>query len=66
MMMPNLDTPSIIATLKQLNPQVKIVVMSGSYFNLEETLDEQKVSASLTKPFTTMNMLQTLANIQSE
>ncbi len=66
MMMPNLDTPSIIATLKQLNPQVKIVVMSGSYFHLEETLDKQKVCACLTKPFTTINMLQTLATIQSE
>jgi BarA-like signal transduction histidine kinase len=41
-------------------------VMSGSYFNLAETLDRQKVSAYLTKPFTTINMLQTLANIQSE
>ncbi len=63
MMMPNLDTPSIIATLKKINPQVKIVVMSGSYVNLEETIDTQKVSAALTKPFTTINMLQTLANI---
>jgi hypothetical protein len=62
----NLDIPSTIATLKQLNPQVKIVVMSGSYFDLEETLDKQKVSASLTKPFTIINLLQTLANIQSE
>jgi PAS domain S-box-containing protein len=66
MMMPNLDTPSMIATLKQINPQVKIVVMSGSYFNLEETIDTQKISASLTKPFTTIDMLQTLANIQFE
>jgi PAS domain S-box-containing protein len=65
MMMPNLDTPSIIATLKQINPEVKIVVMSGSYFNLEEMINTQKVSASLTKPFTTINMLQTLKNIQS-
>jgi PAS domain S-box-containing protein len=66
MMMPHLDTPSIITTLKQINPEVKIVVMSGSYFNLEETISTQKVSASLTKPFTTINMLQILADIQSE
>jgi PAS domain S-box-containing protein len=66
MMMPNLDTPSIILTLKQINPQVKIVVMSGSYLNLAETIDRQKVSAFLTKPFTTTNMLQTLENIQTE
>jgi CheY-like chemotaxis protein len=66
MMMPNLDTASIIATLKQINPEVKIVVMSGSYFNLEEKVDTLQVNASLTKPFTTINMLQILANIQSE
>jgi PAS domain S-box-containing protein len=66
MMMPNLDTPSIILTLQQINPQVKIVVMSGSYLNLAETIDKQKVSAFLTKPFTTTNMLQILENIQTE
>jgi PAS domain S-box-containing protein len=63
MMMPNLDTPSIILTLQQINPKVKIVVMSGSYLNLESVLDRQKISAFLTKPFTTANMLQTLADI---
>ncbi|WP_310430141.1 PAS domain S-box protein [Chamaesiphon sp. VAR_48_metabat_135_sub] len=66
LMMPNLDTPSIILTLKQINPAVKIVVMSGSYLNLAETIDKQKVSAFLTKPFTTVNMLQILANIQTK
>jgi PAS domain S-box-containing protein len=65
MMMPNLDTPSIITTLKQINPEVKIVVMSGSYFNLEETIGTQQASASLTKPFTTIDMLQILASIMS-
>jgi PAS domain S-box-containing protein len=64
MMMPNLDTPSIIATLQQINPQVKIVVMSGSYLNLESVVDRQKVSAFLNKPFTTINMLQTLENVE--
>jgi PAS domain S-box-containing protein len=66
MMMPHLDTPSIILALKQINPKVKIVVMSGSYLNLEAIVDKQKVSAVLTKPFTTAAMLQTLAGIQFE
>jgi CheY-like chemotaxis protein len=72
MMMPHLDTPSIVLALKQINPQVKIVVMSGSYLNLESVVDSpeerlrqrQKVSAFLNKPFTTVNMLQILADIQ--
>jgi PAS domain S-box-containing protein len=72
MMMPNLDTRSTILALQQINPQVQIVVMSGSYFNLEAMVDspperlrqQEHVRAFLTKPFTTAEMLQTLANIQ--
>ncbi len=66
MMMPNLDTRSTIQALQQINPQVKIVVMSGSYHHLESTSKLQNVSASLTKPFTTADLLQILANIQLE
>jgi PAS domain S-box-containing protein len=66
MMMPHLDTPSIIIALKQIDPKVQIVAMSGSYLNLEAIVDKQKVSAVLTKPFTTAEMLQTLADIQFE
>jgi PAS domain S-box-containing protein len=66
MMMPNLDTPSIILALQQINPEVRVVVMSGSYLNLEAIVDKQKVSAFLTKPFTTAEMLQTLATIEPE
>jgi PAS domain S-box-containing protein len=66
MMMPNLDTPSIILALQQIDPQVQIVVMSGSYLNLETMVERQQVSAVLTKPFTTAELLQTLAEIQPE
>jgi PAS domain S-box-containing protein len=66
MMMPHLDTPSIIVALKQINPQVQIVAMSGSYLNLAAIVDKQKVSAVLTKPFTTTEMLRILADIQFE
>ena len=65
MMMPNLDTRSTILALQQINPQVQIVVMSGSDLDLEAMVDTQQVSAFLTKPFTTANMLQTLASIQN-
>jgi PAS domain S-box-containing protein len=64
MMMPQLDTPSIILALKQIDPKVKIVVMSGSALNLESVVDGQSIGAVLNKPFTTAAMLQTLAEIQ--
>ncbi len=66
MMMPHLDTRSTILALQQINPQVQIVVMSGSVLNLESMVERQQVSAFLTKPFTTANMLQTLESIQAE
>jgi PAS domain S-box-containing protein len=66
MMMPHLDTRSIILALQQINPQVQIVVMSGSYLNLEAMVEREHVSAFLTKPFTTAALLETLANIQLE
>jgi PAS domain S-box-containing protein len=66
MMMPNLDTRSTIHALQRINPQVQIVVMSGSYLNLESMVDTQQVSAFITKPFTTINVLQTLESIQAK
>jgi PAS domain S-box-containing protein len=63
MMMPNLDTPSIILALQQINPAVRIVLMSGAYVNLESIVERQQISAVLNKPFTTAEMLQTLAEI---
>jgi PAS domain S-box-containing protein len=71
MMMPHLDTPSIITTLNQINPEVKIVVMSGSHFNLESNVDSpgerlrqrSQVTAVINKPFATTELLQILANI---
>jgi PAS domain S-box-containing protein len=63
LMMPLLDTPSIILALQRIDPQVKIVVMSGSYLNLDSVVDRQKIGAFLNKPFTTTHLLQTLADI---
>ena len=66
MMMPNLNTRSTIHALQQINPQVQIVVMSGSYLKLEAMVHTQQVSAFLTKPFTAINVLQTLESIQAK
>jgi CheY-like chemotaxis protein len=56
MMMPNLDTPSIIGVLQQINPDVEIVLMSGLAIN-ESIVSEYQLKAFLTKPFTMTDML---------
>jgi PAS domain S-box-containing protein len=60
MMMPHLDTPSVIQALKRINPAVKIIVMSGSILN-EGIVKQYGLRAFLTKPFTTIEMMQALA-----
>jgi two-component system, cell cycle sensor histidine kinase and response regulator CckA len=62
MMMPHLDTPSIIGVLKQMNPDVKIVLMSGLATN-ESIVSEYELQAFLPKPFTMTDLLNKLANI---
>jgi two-component system, cell cycle sensor histidine kinase and response regulator CckA len=66
MMMPHLDTRSTIEALQPIDPQVQIVVMSGSYSHIESMVDNQTVKAFVTKPFTTAALLQALASIQLE
>jgi PAS domain S-box-containing protein len=62
MMMPNLDTSSTIRALRRIEPQVKIVAMSGLATN-QEVIKATGVKAFLTKPFTTGEMLQALEDI---
>jgi PAS domain S-box-containing protein len=66
MMMPHLDTRSTIQALQQIDPQVQLVVMSGSALNPEDPIDPNHVKAFLNKPFTTADLLHTLAEIQLE
>jgi PAS domain S-box-containing protein len=60
MMMPHLNTPSVIQALQQINPAVKIIVMSGSAAN-EGIVEQYGLNAFLTKPFTTIEMMRALA-----
>jgi two-component system, cell cycle sensor histidine kinase and response regulator CckA len=61
MMMPLLDSETIIRTLCQLNPQVQIIAMSGLATNesVRKTMGEG-VRAFLAKPFTTAELLKLL------
>jgi PAS domain S-box-containing protein len=62
MMMPHLDTPSVIQALQLINPTVKIIIMSGSASN-EGIVEHYRLKAFLTKPFSTIDMMQALANL---
>ncbi|AFY93432.1 hybrid sensor histidine kinase/response regulator [Chamaesiphon minutus] len=61
MMMPLLDSETIIRTLSQLNPQVQIIAMSGLATNesVRKTMGEG-VRAFLAKPFTAAELLKLL------
>jgi PAS domain S-box-containing protein len=65
MMMPHLDTPSVIQALQLINPAVKIIVMSGSANN-EGIIAQYGLKAFLTKPFTTIDLMQALADVSEE
>jgi two-component system, cell cycle sensor histidine kinase and response regulator CckA len=64
MMMPLLDSATIIRTLLKLNPQVNIIAMSGLATNeaVTKTLNEG-VKAFLAKPFTAAELLNLLSEL---
>jgi PAS domain S-box-containing protein len=59
MIMPHLDTPSVIKLLQRINPDVEIIVMSGSE-GYEGMVEQYGLRAFLTKPFTTIALMQAL------
>ncbi len=61
MMMPSLDSATLVRTLCKLNPQVQIIAMSGLATNetVKKTLSEG-VKAFLAKPFTAAELLNLL------
>jgi two-component system, cell cycle sensor histidine kinase and response regulator CckA len=64
LMMPLLDSITIVRTLAKINPQVKIVTMSGLATNESVTKTMAAgVSTFLAKPFTAIELLNLLAQI---
>jgi two-component system, cell cycle sensor histidine kinase and response regulator CckA len=64
LMMPSLDTSTIILTLKKMNPQVQIIAMSGLAPNQAiAASDPTTIQAFLAKPFTTHELLQRLHQV---
>jgi PAS domain S-box-containing protein len=66
LMMPSLDSATIIRTLQRIDPQVQIITMSGLATNepLASSISEN-VKAFLAKPFTAQDLLQTLHNLKT-
>jgi two-component system, cell cycle sensor histidine kinase and response regulator CckA len=64
MMMPTLDTSTIVRTLQRLNPQVQIIAMSGLMANEAiAAANPTAIQAFLAKPFTAYELLQTLSQV---
>ncbi len=61
LIMPTIDTTTIIMTLKRMNPQVQIIAMSGLAPNQSiAAYDPTTIQGFLAKPFTTHELLHTL------
>jgi CheY-like chemotaxis protein len=66
LMMPSLDSPSTILALRQIEPDVSIVVMSGLSANESiKNISQVQVQGFLAKPFTSQELLQTLQRLRS-
>jgi two-component system, cell cycle sensor histidine kinase and response regulator CckA len=64
MMMPNMDSISIVRTLHKFNPQVQIIAMSGlATSDVVARTIEEGVKAFLPKPFTATELLKTISNL---
>ena len=66
MSMPGMDGPSMIRAMREIDPDVKIIGMSG-LMNTEQTAELQSldVDSFLTKPFTAENLLNSISKILS-
>jgi two-component system cell cycle sensor histidine kinase/response regulator CckA len=64
MMMPDMDGPTAIHTLRQLNPRINIIAISGLISgNQVSEATGAGVSAFLPKPYTTQDLLQKIYSV---
>ncbi|MBV8886575.1 MAG: response regulator, partial [Chroococcidiopsidaceae cyanobacterium CP_BM_RX_35] len=64
MMMPSMDGPTTIRTLQKMNPQVKIIAVSGLTSSDKLTAAASNgVTAFLSKPYTAQELLQAIAGM---
>lgn len=66
MMMPNMDGATTIRTLQKINPQLRIIAISGLSTSEQIPIDKMaKHKAFLPKPYTTQELLKTLHTVIS-
>lgn len=64
MMMPAMDGTTAIRTLQKINPQVKIIAISGRNFTKEAFSDlKVEIKSFLAKPYSTQALLQTITDV---
>jgi two-component system, cell cycle sensor histidine kinase and response regulator CckA len=62
--MPDLDSQTVILTLKRMNADVRIIAMSG-LLDDEQLSSHTEVSAFLAKPFTARELLEKLQQLKA-
>jgi two-component system, cell cycle sensor histidine kinase and response regulator CckA len=67
LLMPHMDGATTIRTLAKMNPQLKIIAVSGSEVNNQASaVTSSQVKAFLSKPYTAQELLQTINLISAE
>ena len=67
MVMPYLNGLEAIRVIRNMNPEVKIIAMSGPNSNVSlSDVDEALIDATLPKPYTARKLLETLAELLAE
>jgi two-component system, cell cycle sensor histidine kinase and response regulator CckA len=67
LMMPLLDTSTIIRTLRRMNPQVQIIAMSGlAPSQAIAESEDTAIQAFLQKPFTAYELLRTIHRVKAD
>ncbi len=66
MMMPIMDGTTAIRTLQKINPEVKVIAVSGQNFTSQMFSDRHlNISSFLAKPYTTKALLQRISDLVS-
>lgn len=63
MMMPTMDGPNTIRTIRKLNPSIKILVISGMQFEEKSLKDQFAIQAFIQKPFTGPQLMHKIRSV---
>lgn len=63
MMMPLLDGPNTIRSMRKINPLIKVLAVSGMQFEEKNLVDQLAVHAFIQKPFTAQQLMKKIRNI---